>query len=603
MSQHRMSPRRLALHGLLTPRRARRGRSLGAAGTGQRLVLSSPPPSTLQHAIAGGGATVQLQTATGQPIRLAGVVVRVSLPLGSAATLVTSPASATTDATGSATFTALTLSGVADAYDLVFAAAGYLSAVASGIALIAGAAVASASTATVPSGRIGQTTVIDIQLRDGAGNPLSGPGTSAVTVQIAGVNPVPQTTVNFNSVSGYRFTYAPSVAGTDTLTIKYGGVPIGGSPYPSVVAGATGGFTATSLRASCNGNIIPTLLGTGPYGTGGVFTAQEPIFRAAQGTRDPAALVAAIAEADAKDILLLPTMPGPRQTWTDLSGTCRIYNDGLFRAGVDTYRSTADGGTLAPADFTALVGALRRRRIVWYMFDEPWIDEFCDSVTPYVVRQAFRYVKSVFPDSLTVARMEPQYMRGNAGWIGHTLMPDGRFADQLPVNYFDKLDYAWATYRGSTRSPSKGMTPRQWYTYAEDLNTANGYGTVPSHNWVNLGDGTDCWDAFAVGDGRRDARIHGDNSTTGQIGLVEACSVASADTYWMESPDRIREVFVAAIEHPDFPFMSCYQHSLGGVVHTPFVALQQRADVRQGWVDAIRTGESRATAFRWRVPK
>ena len=419
-----MSPRRRGAQTTLGPRRVRRGRTTGAGAN--KLAITALPPATFQSAVMAAGCTVRLQTAAGANIALAGVAVTVATPLGSAAALTYTPASVTTDATGAATFTGLQLTGLLGTYTFIFTATGYTSAQATGIQLVAGPAVASTSSASVPSGRVAQTTTIPITLRDAQGNALAVAASGTVTVQVTGTNPVPLTTVPFVAGIGYRFTYTPGTAGTDTVAIKLAGTSIGGSPYTSVVTSGSGTITATSLLMGfASGDI-----GKGPYSSGGVFTTQEPIFRAHSKATSPGSIDADMALCDNTDSVLLTPPSDSRGNWTTASGSCLIYSPTDFHTMVDRYWT--DTALRARVE-----DYLARRRLIFLVIDEPWLVKFCDSIPPSAVREQARYIKSRFPNCITVARIEPEYVRG--GWSG---------SGTLPINYFDKIDYMFGTYNG-----------------------------------------------------------------------------------------------------------------------------------------------------------
>ena len=575
-----MSPRRPNHRRHQSRLRVRRGIPQGVTSGQSRLAVTAPAPDTFQNAIPTGGATVRLLSADGEPLFIAGVPVTVSLPLGVDAVLAASPgATVLTDAQGIASFDALTLTGLAGTYTLEYAAPGYTGASTTGHTLVAGTAVAGQSIASVPNGREDSETVVVIRLRDQSGNELAVAGASSVTVTVTGTNPVPQTTVPFAD-GGYTFRYTPGSAGTDTLTIRYGGTQISGSPYTSVVSLATGGFHAGSLRVGYHN--MQDVVGTGPKLTGGNWNSVEPIYRLNHiSAVSPATLEGFIPIADEKDILLVMTFPSGPSGFTDSTGDCRRWNETKWVNEATPYTGRS-----------VITSALKRRRLIWYMFDEPWHSHFCNTITPAIVRDRLRWVKTQWPDCLIVCRIEPQYLRG--GWGG---------SGALPVNYFDKMDYAFATYRGSTRSPSQGETPQQYFARARTIAFPAGYGLMYSHNWPNLGDPADCWPAFGPGD-TRSGRIHGENSNLNRQGQIDLCSTAPGEErYWVESIQRQLDIVSAAAEDPQAPCVFFWQHSAPGALGTPFTNLQKRADMVAMGVSAIQTGENRPSWTGWRTAK
>ena len=587
-----MSPRRHSIADQLLPRRTRRGRQLSAGSGGPFLSITSAP-SSLQNRVTGPGASVRLKTEGGANLALAGVVVSARFQLGSSAALTTVPATAVTDVNGVATFTSMTAQGLAGTYGIEFTAEGYRTALAQGVNVLAGAAVATQSTANVPNGIRGQETVIRVELRDQDGNELTVAGTSTVTVQISGANTVAATVANFDAAQqAHIFRYVPANAGTDLATIRYGGTAIKDSPYTSVVATTSGGFTGNSLRFGLGGGLNTSVLGTGPVVSGGNWTTTEPIFRVAIGSLNPGSdFQTALALADDKNILIGLNAAGSRDTWTTLSGSCKQLSMSLYKSRIDRWLTE-------PGFYNALL----RRRIFIYLIDEPWISEFCGSIWPHHVKDMARHVKANWPGCIIGARIEPQYTRGHQDWKGHILQPDGVYADQLPVNYFDKLDYMWGTWRGSERVPSVGMTASQFFSWAVQTNGAAGYGTMAGFNWINLGE-DNCWDARDTGSSS--ARIHGDISRTGQPGVIEDCPTPSSDTVWAMEPSRIISVTQACASFPEIPFINGYNHPgyPGSPVSPVFSTYMKRDDYVTGFTLAIRNAELRTTFSGWRAAK
>jgi hypothetical protein len=559
---------------VLIPRRARRGHATAAGSN--RLAVTAPPPGQFQSAVTTVGASVRVQAPDGQDLLIAGVPVSAHAQLGAAAQLTTNPVTATTNDQGVATFDEMTLTGTAGTYAIEFTAPGYLSATSTGHQLVAGPAVASASDAIVPVGRVGSITVVQVRIKDAQGNILTSAGGSTVTAQVTGTNPKPQSTVTFGA-NGYRYTYTPATAGTDIVTLKYGGVQISGSPYTSIVSAVTGGFHGGSLRVGYFD--MQPYFGTGPQLTGGDWNTTEPIFRLVHGFFTKAELEAAIPTARTKDIVICATFPANPGAITDLNGTCKYYNDTKWLTEFAKFTGSS-----------IITQALKDRVLLWYGPDEPWHSHFCGSFTPSIVRNNFRRMKIEWPDSLCVGRIEPHMLNGWGSATG------------LAFNYFDKMDYCFATYRGTTRTPSMGESPKQYFTRARGLVAAAGNYSIGgySHNWPNLGDPDDCWLAFGSGD-TRSGRIHGENGTV--PGQIDLCSAAvGTEKYWVESTQRTLDVVTAAAEDANAFGVFSWQHGSAGIGAT-FAAIQKRSDRVQMDVDAVRLGEARAVFNGWRTPK
>jgi adhesin/invasin len=111
----------------------------------------------------------------------------------------------------------------------------------------AGAPVASASSATVPDGRAGQPTTIEVLLKDALGNPVSG-AANAIVLTISGANNVGSLDAGDQGGGRYTVRYTPQTAGTDQVAIRVAGVALAGSPFASQVeSGAT-----VASRSSAN---------------------------------------------------------------------------------------------------------------------------------------------------------------------------------------------------------------------------------------------------------------------------------------------------------------------------------------------------------------
>jgi hypothetical protein len=120
------------------------------------------------------------------------------------------------------------------------------------VTVAAGAPSAAASSATVPDGRAGQATTIEVLLKDAQGNPVAG-SAGAIVVSIAGANPIGGVAAGDQGGGRYTVRYTPQVAGTDQVTVRVSGAALAGSPFPSrIEPGAT---TAAQSTASVPGRV------------------------------------------------------------------------------------------------------------------------------------------------------------------------------------------------------------------------------------------------------------------------------------------------------------------------------------------------------------
>jgi adhesin/invasin len=117
-----------------------------------------------------------------------------------------------------------------------------VSATAGGVALAgkatvtvsAGAPSATTSSATVPAGTAGQTTSIEILLKDAFGNPAPARA-SSIAVSVSGANNVGSLPASDQGGGRYTVSYNPVVAGSDLVDVRVSGAPVPGSPFTSAV--------------------------------------------------------------------------------------------------------------------------------------------------------------------------------------------------------------------------------------------------------------------------------------------------------------------------------------------------------------------------------
>ncbi|HUG27873.1 MAG TPA: Ig-like domain-containing protein [Gemmatimonadales bacterium] len=249
-----------------------------AASPATKLVFSTTPPATAESGVAFNPApVVQLQDASSNPVSQAGVVVTVSRVSGNSAVVITG-GSASTDASGKATFSGLTLTGPADDYVLAFLSAGLTGVTSSSIALASPPPTTiAANSATSQSATVG-TAVAEAPsvLVTGAGGvPVSGVEvTFTVTAGGGTITPASPATVSTNAsgiatLSNWTLGATP---GTNTVTAAVAGLT--GSPVTftatgtAVVATTIAANSATSQSATVGTAVAeaPSVLVTGAGG-------------------------------------------------------------------------------------------------------------------------------------------------------------------------------------------------------------------------------------------------------------------------------------------------------------------------------------------------
>jgi adhesin/invasin len=212
------------------------------AAASQLVIITQPSASATNGAALAQQPVAQLRDAFGNDVAQAGVTVAATVATGSGTATGTS--TALTDAGGVATFSGLSITGLAGNYTLSLSATGLTSATTSSIALSAGAAATLAlnggdnQTATVNSSVAIAPSVL---VRDMSGNPVSG---VAVTFAIAGgggsltgANAVS----NASGIATVGSWTLGTAAGANSLTATSG--TLSGSPVTFNATGTAGAAT------------------------------------------------------------------------------------------------------------------------------------------------------------------------------------------------------------------------------------------------------------------------------------------------------------------------------------------------------------------------
>ncbi|MET3725955.1 putative Ig domain-containing protein [Sphingomonas trueperi] len=351
--------------------------------------------------------TVKLSSGAG----LAGA--NVTLNANPSANTTISPASAVTNSSGQATFSvqsnaagSVTYSATASANGSTFTSTATVTVTSVGVRSPA------QSSAVVPNGSAGLPTLVTITVRDSSGNPVTG-AAAALSASIGGSNAGTSVSAIADRGGGsYGFSYTPTIAGTDAVSIKLDGTNISGSPYSSLVAAptlsfapapgglpngsvgtaysqtitATGGtapysFTTTGLPAGLNlnattgtisgtpttpGSYTMTVAVTDAHGATGsatytvVISVQAPVAGAS------AVTVAANTTATTVPLSLtggaatsVAVATAPSHGTATASGTAISYTPNVGFSGGDsfTYTATNSAGNSAPATVTVTVSA------------------------------------------------------------------------------------------------------------------------------------------------------------------------------------------------------------------------------------------------------
>ena len=221
------------------------------AGAATQLAVTTQPSSTAQSGVPfPQQPVVQLRDASGNPVSQAGVSVTASIASGGG-TLGGTP-TATTDASGVATFTDLSITGTLGNRTLRFSASGLADTISNTINVTAGAATQLTIT-TQPSDSVQSGIAFPrqpvVQLRDASGNPVSQAGVSVTAAIATGGGTLGGTATATTDASGVATFTGLSITGTvgdRTLSFSAAGLTGATSATVSVTAGAASQLTITT---------------------------------------------------------------------------------------------------------------------------------------------------------------------------------------------------------------------------------------------------------------------------------------------------------------------------------------------------------------------
>lgn len=238
-------------------------------GPASQLAMHTQPSATAQSgAPFGTPPAVRLKDAAGNNVSAAGVVVTVTLN-GSGGTL-GGTASATTDASGIATFSGLSISGTVGSYTLTFASAPLSSITSNSIAVGAGAASQFTITSQPSSSATNDVAFAQqpvLQLRDAAGNAVAQSGVP-VTATIASGGPAlgGTTTVTTNASGVAAFTNLKITGTVGARTLQFA------SAHPTVTSNAINVIAGAATQL-----VITTAPST--TASSGAALAQQPVLQ------------------------------------------------------------------------------------------------------------------------------------------------------------------------------------------------------------------------------------------------------------------------------------------------------------------------------------
>ncbi len=201
-----------------------------SAGAATQIAITTQPSSTVANGAAlATQPVVQLKDLSGNNAATAGVNIVASLTGTPGGVTLGGTTTIATNASGTATFTNLSLTGLAGSYTITFAKSGLTSAVSGSISLTAGApANVTANSTLSQSGRVGVvvTTLPQVKVVDASGNPVSGATvTFAVTAGGGSVTGASPTTDALGLATVGGWTLGKTVT-TNTVTATVGALPV-----------------------------------------------------------------------------------------------------------------------------------------------------------------------------------------------------------------------------------------------------------------------------------------------------------------------------------------------------------------------------------------
>ncbi len=225
------------------------------AGPASQLSITTQPSSSAQNAVAfGQQPVIQLKDAVGNPVNTSGVVVTAAISTGGGT--LGGTLTATTNASGVATFTNLSITGTIGDRTLVFTASGFTSVTSSTITVTAGSATQLAITiqpsSSAQSGiAFGQQPVL--QLRDVSGNNVSQNGVVVTAAIASGGGTLGGTLTASTNASGVASFSNLSISGTignRTLSFSATGLTGATSNTIALTAGSADHLSITQQPSS-----------------------------------------------------------------------------------------------------------------------------------------------------------------------------------------------------------------------------------------------------------------------------------------------------------------------------------------------------------------
>ena len=319
-----------------------------SAGAATQLTITLQPSSAATNGIAlAQQPQIQLRDDGGNAVAQSGILITAVTGAGSPAGGLTN-ASATTNGSGLATFSGLTITGLVGSYTLQFGSGSLTTATSSAITLSAGAATALSITtqpgASAQSG-VAIPTQPAIQLRDQSGNAVNSSGvtiTAAIATNPGGTPSLANGTANTNASGVATFVGLAITGSAGAYTLQFSAPGPITSPASNTVTLSAGSAAALAMVTEPSANAQ----------SGAVFGTQPVVHAADGGGNDVSGVVITAA------ILTGPggsTLGGTLTATTGSNGRATFTNLSISGpVGAYTLRFTATGATSATSQTITL---------------------------------------------------------------------------------------------------------------------------------------------------------------------------------------------------------------------------------------------------------
>jgi hypothetical protein len=470
----------------------------------------------------------------------------------------------------------------------------------------ASAAEASVVVADTGTRQIGVIVVVRGCIASGSPIDISATGVQATVstaVSIPTVTTTVATTLVFNVLTNSLNTSAATVQSSSLSNANLQSLVRRLNTQSDGILGGDGGFLPVGMFDFGSGGSF------GDVGDGPDLTTGTPC-RVCMFVPNINTIGAQINTADQEDILLVLNVAGNKSSFTTTVGGVPTLDMAKYEANVRRFRP--DDDNTAFADRLIFADAIRRRRIICYVIDEPNLNNGTVSNVPNISTNQANSMGLLFKsiwqgyDPLTLVRVPAETMA--SGWNGQP----------KPSGGWTGFDYCWSQY---TIRHGRGAAVNQpWSTPISPTAVLAEQRQIISDNNLNMGvavslnlyaggignnydDVVARWDTDGAGGSSSLNWIRGARIQGSQVEGETITSLQTTDMAVIANPEFIRRFAEEMADDPDVPFCLFWQHTRSGGPSDEFLSVYQRADYQDALADAITTGLARPTFGGWRTAK